>query len=141
MNDYSIFLSTAEGSLASLTALGASALFILGRRRSAALSGEIAAESETRSESIASLKEQISRLQKRLQDVENRKTSLWDWNPEPTSINLNRRGQVLRLFRRGDSAAQIASTLGLSKGEVMLIVKVHEMKREQPDVEDFSDSL
>jgi hypothetical protein len=141
MLNYPILFSTVAGSLASLTAVGAAGLLILGRRRSASLTLEITAESESRSESIAALRTQIGMLQKRLEEVEGRKTSLWDWNPEPTSINLNRRGQVLRLFRRGDSAAQIASTLGLSKGEVMLIVKVHEMSRDKPDVEDFSDSL
>jgi hypothetical protein len=49
---------------------------------------------------------------------------VWSGNP---SINLNRRGQVLRLFRRGDPPRQIASALGMRQGEVDLIIKVHQM--------------
>ncbi|MGA3024967.1 MAG: hypothetical protein ABSF98_09375 [Bryobacteraceae bacterium] len=49
---------------------------------------------------------------------------VWSGNP---SVNLNRRGQVLRLFRRGDTPRQIASTLGMRQGEVDLIIKVHQM--------------
>lgn len=71
---------------------------------------------------------EIGRLRVRLEEVEQRKAPLSDWaTAEPSSVNLNRRGQVLRLYRRGDSVAHIASTLGLSTGEVALIVKVQEM--------------
>jgi hypothetical protein len=74
------------------------------------------------------LKSQIEQLRVRLEEVEQRKQPLSDWTAaEPSSLNLNRRGQVLRLYRRGDSVAHIASTLGLSTGEVALIVKVQEM--------------
>jgi hypothetical protein len=45
-------------------------------------------------------------------------------------INLNRRGQVLRLLQRGDQASEIASTLGISQGEVLLMLKVHQLTRE-----------
>lgn len=71
---------------------------------------------------------QIGQMRVRLEEVEARKAPLSDWvTAEPSSLNLNRRGQVLRLYRRGDSVAHIASTLGLSTGEVALIVKVQEM--------------
>lgn len=52
-----------------------------------------------------------------------------EWFPEPASVHLNRRGQVLRLYRRGESPEQIASTLSLSQGEVKLIIKVHQLSR------------
>ena len=81
-------------------------------------------------------------MRERLSEVEHRKASPWDCSQEQGgTINLNRRGQVLRLARRGDSITQIASTLGLSKGEVMLIVKVHEITKNKPDVENLQDSL
>jgi hypothetical protein len=48
------------------------------------------------------------------------------WSGSP-SVNLNRRGQVLRLFRRGDPPRQIATALGMRQGEVVLIIKVHQM--------------
>ena len=77
---------------------------------------------------LTELAVQVGQLRLRLEEVEGRKTPLSDWaTAEPSSLNLNRRGQVLRLYRRGDSVAHIASTLGLSTGEVALIVKVQEM--------------
>ena len=77
---------------------------------------------------VAELASEIGHLRLRLEEVEQRKTPLSDWAAaEPSALNLNRRGQVLRLYRRGDSVAHIASTLGLSTGEVALIVKVQEM--------------
>ncbi|MGH9674342.1 MAG: hypothetical protein ACRD44_14265 [Bryobacteraceae bacterium] len=41
-------------------------------------------------------------------------------------INLTRRSQVLRLSRRGESAGQIAATLGVPLNEVELLLKVHQ---------------
>lgn len=77
---------------------------------------------------LTELADQIGQMRLRLEEVEQRKGPLADWPAaEPASVNLNRRGQVLRLYRRGDSVAHIASTLGLSTGEVALIVKVQEM--------------
>ena len=71
---------------------------------------------------------EMGQLRLRLEEAEQRKSPLSDWTAaEPSSLNLNRRGQVLRLYRRGDSVAHIASALGLSTGEVALIVKVQEM--------------
>ena len=79
-------------------------------------------------DALTELAREIGQLRLRLEEVEQRKTPLSDWaTAEPSSLNLNRRGQVLRLYRRGDSVAHIASTLGLSTGEVALIVKVQEM--------------
>jgi hypothetical protein len=79
-------------------------------------------------EALTELASQIAQLRLRLEEVEQRKGPLSDWAAaEPSSVNLNRRGQVLRLYRRGDSVAHIASALGLSTGEVALIVKVQQM--------------
>jgi DNA-binding NarL/FixJ family response regulator len=44
----------------------------------------------------------------------------------PQAVNLNRRGQVLRLHGKGRTAAEIAADLQISQGEVELLVKVHE---------------
>ena len=99
------------------------------RRRSARLPArEAHAPAAATQEALAELTSQIGQLRSRLEEVEQRKSPLSDWAAaEPTSVNLNRRGQVLRLYRRGDSVAHIASALGLSTGEVSLIVKVQEM--------------
>lgn len=47
--------------------------------------------------------------------------------PPPESVhhlNLSRRGQALRMARRGDSTDRIASALGIPKREVDLLLKV-----------------
>lgn len=76
---------------------------------------------------LAELSARVGQLSIRLEEAEQQKGPLSGWATEPASVNLNRRGQVLRLYRRGDSVAHIASALGLSTGEVALIVKVQEM--------------
>jgi len=43
------------------------------------------------------------------------------------NINLSKRGQVIRLHRRGDAATEIASAVGLRRGEVELIIKLQRM--------------
>jgi len=50
-----------------------------------------------------------------------------DWTAK--SLNLNQRGQILRLHGKGLSAAEIASDLKISQGEVELLVKVHDWPR------------
>jgi DNA-binding NarL/FixJ family response regulator len=51
----------------------------------------------------------------------------WSEPDRPTaSMNLNRRGQILRLHGKGRSTAEIASDLQVSQGEVELLLKVHD---------------
>lgn len=48
-------------------------------------------------------------------------------SPPPATaphLNMNRRGQALRMARRGDSPDRIASALGIPKREVDLLLKV-----------------
>lgn len=67
---------------------------------------------------------ELNQIRSRLTELE----QVSRYNPD-TPINLNRRGQVLRLLHRGDQAAEIASTLGISQGEVLLMLKVHQLTR------------
>ncbi len=46
------------------------------------------------------------------------------------SLNLNKRGQVLRMRRRGETPETIAAALRIPQNEVALLVKVHELGRE-----------
>jgi DNA-binding NarL/FixJ family response regulator len=46
------------------------------------------------------------------------------------AAGANNRAQVLRLHRSGESNASIASALGISQGEVKLMVKVQELLSE-----------
>ncbi len=46
----------------------------------------------------------------------------------PLRLDLTRRAHVLRLHRSGQSAAQIASVLALPRGEVELLIKIHQLR-------------
>jgi DNA invertase Pin-like site-specific DNA recombinase len=45
-------------------------------------------------------------------------------------LNLNKRGQVLRMRRRGENPETIAGALGIPRHEVDLLLKVHQMALE-----------
>ncbi len=47
--------------------------------------------------------------------------------PAGGALNLNRRGQVLRMRRRGESPETISGALGIARNEVDLLLKVHEL--------------
>jgi DNA-binding NarL/FixJ family response regulator len=66
---------------------------------------------------------EMETLRARLAEAESR-TAPADWTPQ--AVNLNRRGQILRLHGKGRSAAEIASDLQISQGEVELLLKVHD---------------
>jgi len=54
--------------------------------------------------------------------------------PVPTPgqpLNLNKRGQVLRMRRRGENAETIAAALSIPQNEVDLLLKVHQLSLEQ----------
>ena len=46
-------------------------------------------------------------------------------------LNLNKRGQVLRMRRRGENPETIAAALSIPQNEVDLLLKVHQMSLEQ----------
>lgn len=51
--------------------------------------------------------------------------------PLRSGINLSRRSQALRLYRRGETPEQIASSLMVPTGEVRLLLKVHRLVLER----------
>ena len=54
-------------------------------------------------------------------------------------LNLNRRGQMLRLHRRGESIQAIASALGISQGEVKLTIRMQELSSDMPEQDNSQD--
>jgi hypothetical protein len=81
---------------------------------------ESAADVQEMRDAIQSLGAQFHELQKNLQETVEPVPGV----PGP-SFNLSRRSQVLRMYRRGDAAGQIAASLGLPRQEVDLLIKVH----------------
>jgi type II secretory pathway component PulM len=49
------------------------------------------------------------------------------------ALNLNKRGQVLRMRRRGENPETIAAALAIPRNEVDLLLKVHQLAIEQVD--------
>lgn len=50
--------------------------------------------------------------------------------PAAQAVNLNKRGQVLRMRRRGENPETIAAALSIPRREVDLLLKVHQMSLE-----------
>jgi len=75
---------------------------------------------------LALMAEATERMQSQLEETE---------RPAPAaqpgqSLNLNKRGQVLRMRRRGETPETIAAALRIPQNEVTLLLKVHELSRE-----------
>ena len=113
-----------------LSLAGAAAQFILRLYRQVGqLQQRVDENNQGLQSKTAAFESEIQHVRSRLDSSHQNKTPLMSWITQPASVNLNRRGQVLRLYRRGDSISEIASGLRLSQGEVKLIVKVHELSR------------
>lgn len=111
-----------------LTILGLAVVFVALKRKIERVRTE-AAPNDDVADKLRQLSSEVEQMRPRLAELEERRGGIADWQGEPVSVNLHRRGQVLRLYRRGEPSAQIAAALGLSQGEVKLIVKVHELGR------------
>lgn len=88
------------------------------------------------SEMTSAISARLSLCESRLDSADRVRKDHAEWVSQAQSLNLNRRGQVLRLHRRGESAAEIASSLRMGQGEVKLIIKVHEISRAAPGWEE-----
>jgi hypothetical protein len=85
-------------------------------RRSKAAQARLNAE-------LASAKEKVSELEGEVCQM--REQSPQMPSPPRPGFNLTTRSQALRMYRRGDSPGQIASTLQVPLEEVELLLKVH----------------
>lgn len=84
------------------------------------------------SEITSALSARLSLSESRLDSADRTRKDHAEWVSQAQSLNLNRRGQVLRLHRRGESVAEIASSLRMGQGEVKLMIKVYEISRDAP---------
>jgi hypothetical protein len=78
---------------------------------------------------VARMAGELDELRERLSERPAERPAPAGWAPEVAGVNLNRRGQVLRLRRRGRTVDEIASTLQMPRGEVELMVKVYELSQ------------
>jgi hypothetical protein len=74
--------------------------------------------------------EAVEQLRSQLEEAERRR-------PAPTlpgpALNLTKRGQVLRMRRRGETPETIAGALGVPRNEVDLLLKVHHLALDHAD--------
>ncbi len=73
----------------------------------------------------------VQQLENDLREVERQTGMLVAPAPSRSGLNLSKRTQVLRMHRTGEGPAGIAASLGLPRGEVELLIKVHSMVLEQ----------
>jgi hypothetical protein len=78
------------------------------------------------------LRKELDDYRRRLGESEQRYAPVAESTEIPASLHLNRGGQVAQLFRRGGTPRSIASALGISQGEVKLIIKMHELEQTSP---------
>jgi hypothetical protein len=88
-----------------------------------------AGDVESLEATVAHLSAELHEMRERLAEREAERPAPAGWAQEMTGVNLNRRGQVLRLRRRGRTVDEIAATLQMPRGEVELMVKVHELSQ------------
>ncbi len=85
--------------------------------------------------SVSPLADQVAALEARFAHISAGRREQEEWIAGAESINLNRRGQILRLHKRGESVPEIASALRVGQGEVRLIIKVFELTKQNRDHE------
>jgi len=104
------------------------------RDRSAAA---IASELEAQALLVRQMSIDLEGLRKRLSEqMEAAQPAVPFWASD-MPVNLNRRGQIIRLSRKGKSIAEIASDLNVAQGEVELLLKVHDLSQKTPNKENL----
>ena len=89
--------------------------------------------------SLQDLKAKVDDLSMRLRDAEDR-AGIQELPPAPkASLNLNKRTQVIRMSRRGETAENIAAYLSIPRKEVELLLKIHGIILSGPNVGNRSD--
>lgn len=100
-------------------------LFVSVKKDNALLRRQLEAEREQRSAAIDTFQSSLSRLEQALEEAsESTASAPMPIVPLNASMNINKRGQALRMHRRGESLEQIATTLQVPRSEVELLLKV-----------------
>jgi len=68
----------------------------------------------------------VEQLKTQFQELEGRTGEMVPPTPARSGMNLNKRTQAARMFRRGERPEQIAAALSLPQNEVALLLKVHQ---------------
>ena len=108
-------------------------LFISVKKENAQLRHRLEAENKRSEDIYGEFRQALGNLQHSLRDHERFEEALTPITPSPgVSINLTRRSQALRMYRRGDSPEQIGAALQMPRNEVELLLKVQKALAEHP---------
>lgn len=106
------------------TLLACLLLFLSLKRENAALRRRAQSDHDSFRQTLTTLEHSVSKLQAALNERE-APAAAANAAPPMESMNISKRSQVLRLFRRGETPDRIASALHLPRTEVELLLKVH----------------
>jgi hypothetical protein len=110
-------------------------LFLSLKKENSALRRQIAKEHEAVSAVLNSFRTSLGNLQSNLDDQESASSGAAQQPNASLSINLTKRSHVLRMYRRGERAEQIAEALQIPRSEVDLLLKVHRSMLGHPSPE------
>jgi len=82
-------------------------------------------------EAVSAVRSALEQVRAQLHDLQEQTGMLVPPAPTRSGLNLSRRGQVLQMYRRGQSPDQIAASLGLPLTEIELLIKVHQIVLDQ----------
>ena len=68
----------------------------------------------------------VEQLKKQFEELEGKAGEMVPPPPAQSGMNLNKRTQAARMFRRGERPEQIAAALSLPRNEVALLLKIHQ---------------
>ena len=68
----------------------------------------------------------VEQLKKQFEELQGKTGEMVPPSPAKSGMNLNKRSQAAKMFRRGERPEQIAAALSLPHNEVVLLLKIHE---------------
>ena len=68
----------------------------------------------------------VEQLKTKFEELEGKAGEMVPPPPAQSGMNLNKRTQAARMFRRGERSEQIAAALSLPRNEVALLLKIHQ---------------
>ena len=100
-------------------------LFVSVQREIWRLKTRLARREKTDKASTQNIHVKVTDFDARLHDVEENTGIALPSTFVKSSLNLNKRTQVIRMSRRGETASSIASSLSIPRKEVELLLKVY----------------
>lgn len=107
-------------------------LFLSVKEENARLRQKLELQHQQSQDALGEFRRMLGNLEQSLQEHEQSEAQEMPLRAVPgVSINLTKRSQALRMYRRGETAEQICSALQMPRNEVELLLKVHKALVEQ----------